>query len=89
MFVLYVRSLGASHGTIEDEMKKLHELEELVYKDFRRDMIQKLRRQSVRASSIKRKFGLGDRGDTTFRSKSFVMSHPMPERDDRYVPSVF
>ncbi|XP_045469148.1 transmembrane protein KIAA1109 isoform X3 [Harmonia axyridis] len=77
-----LRSLGASHGTIEDEMKKLHELEELVYKDFRRDMIQKLRRQSVRASSIKRKFGLGDRqGDTAFRSKSFVMSHPMPERD--------
>ncbi|KAK9874269.1 hypothetical protein WA026_002622 [Henosepilachna vigintioctopunctata] len=77
-----LRSLGASHGTIEDEMKKLHELEELVYKDFRRDMIQKLRRQSVRASSIKRKFGLGDSADSSFRSKSFIISHPMPERDD-------
>ena len=31
-----LRSLGASHGTIELELKRLHELEALVYKDFRR-----------------------------------------------------
>lgn len=31
-----LRSLGASHGTIEQEMKRLHELEALVFKDFRR-----------------------------------------------------
>lgn len=31
-----LRSLGASHGTIELELKKLHELEAMVYKDFRR-----------------------------------------------------
>lgn len=68
-----LRTLGASHGTIEDEMRKLHELEELVYKDFRRDMIQKLRRQSVRASSIKGKFGLGG------RARSFVARTPLPE----------
>lgn len=30
------RSLGASHGTIELEMKRLQELETMVYKDFRR-----------------------------------------------------
>lgn len=31
-----LRSLGASHGTIEQEMKRLRELEALVFKDFRR-----------------------------------------------------
>lgn len=31
-----LRSLGASHGTIELEMKRLQELETMVYKDFRR-----------------------------------------------------
>ncbi|KAG5893448.1 hypothetical protein JTB14_012167 [Gonioctena quinquepunctata] len=76
-----LRSLGASHGTIEMEMKRLHELETMVYKDFRRDMIQKLRRQSVKASSIKRKFGLGSKA-STFRSKSFVAPSPMPESRD-------
>ncbi|CAG9815067.1 unnamed protein product [Phaedon cochleariae] len=77
-----LRSLGASHGTIEMEMKRLHELETMVYKDFRRDMIQKLRRQSMRASSIKGKFGLGSKS-STFRSKSFVVPSPMPEGRDR------
>lgn len=31
-----LRTLGASHGTIESEMKRLRELEAMVYKDFRR-----------------------------------------------------
>ncbi|XP_034234984.1 transmembrane protein KIAA1109 isoform X3 [Thrips palmi] len=73
-----LRSLGASHGTIEQEMKRLQELEAMVFKDFRRDMIQKLRRQSVKASSIKGKFGLGSKA-STFRSRSFVVPSPMPE----------
>lgn len=97
-----LRSLGASHGTIELELKRLQELETMVYKDFRRfvcffsfqsdpylwfeffsrDMIQKLRRQSVRASSIKDKFGLGSKNNT-FRSKSFVVPMTMPEDRDR------
>ncbi|KAJ8982559.1 hypothetical protein NQ317_005030 [Molorchus minor] len=77
-----LRSLGASHGTIELEMRRLHELETMVYKDFRRDMIQKLRRQSVRASSIKEKFGLGSKA-SSFRSRSFVVPSPMPEGRDR------
>jgi hypothetical protein len=75
-----LRTLGASHGTIELEMKRLHELETIVYKDFRRDMIQKLRRQSVRAQSIKGKFGLGSK--SAFRSKSFMVQSPMMERKD-------
>ncbi|KAJ8729122.1 hypothetical protein PYW08_000703 [Mythimna loreyi] len=73
-----LRTLGASHTTIEYEMKRLHDLEALVFKDFRRDMIQKLRRQSVRASSItKGKLGLGSN-----RSKSFVVPTPPQERKD-------
>ncbi|KAJ0182155.1 hypothetical protein K1T71_002877 [Dendrolimus kikuchii] len=73
-----LRTLGASHSTIEYEMKRLHDLEALVFKDFRRDMIQKLRRQSVRASSItKGKLGLGSN-----RSKSFVVPTPPQERKD-------
>lgn len=31
-----LRALGASHGTIESEMKRLRELEAMVFKDFRR-----------------------------------------------------
>ncbi|RVE46725.1 hypothetical protein evm_008645 [Chilo suppressalis] len=73
-----LRALGASHATIEYEMKRLHDLEALVFKDFRRDMIQKLRRQSVRASSItKGKLGLGSN-----RSRSFMAADPPPERHD-------
>ncbi|PNF17353.1 hypothetical protein B7P43_G02988, partial [Cryptotermes secundus] len=73
-----LRSLGASHGTIEQEMKRLQELEAMVFKDFRRDMIQKLRRQSVKASSIKGKFGLGSKA-STYRSRSFIVPSPTPE----------
>ena len=78
-----LRTLGASHGTIELEMKRLHELETIVYKGFRRDMIQKLRRQSIKAQSIKGKFGLGSK--SAFRSKSFMVQSPMMERKDRCV----
>nr|CAD7425599.1 unnamed protein product [Timema monikensis] len=73
-----LRSLGASHGTIEQEMKRLQELEAMVFKDFRRDMIQKLRRQSVKASSIKGKLGIGSKM-STYRSKSFIVPSPTPE----------
>lgn len=79
-----LRALGASHATIEYEMRRLHDLEALVFKDFRRDMIQKLRRQSVKASSItKGKLGLGSN-----RSHSFMggadppLLTPHPPRDD-------
>ncbi|XP_051162533.1 transmembrane protein KIAA1109 homolog isoform X5 [Leptopilina boulardi] len=73
-----LRSLGASHGTIEQEMKRLHELEAMVFKDFRRDMIQRLRRQSVKASGIKGKLGLGSKSNA-YRSRSFIVPSPTPE----------
>lgn len=31
-----LRALGASHGTIEQEIRRLQELEAMVFKDFRR-----------------------------------------------------
>ncbi|XP_060850802.1 bridge-like lipid transfer protein family member 1 isoform X1 [Rhopalosiphum padi] len=69
-----LRSLGASQGTIEHEVKRLRELEAMVFKGFRRDMIQKLRRQSVKGkSSLKGKFGLSNKS-STYRSKSFIVS---------------
>ncbi|KAG1701700.1 hypothetical protein GQR58_004725 [Nymphon striatum] len=43
-----LKFLGASENTIEQELKHLQELESLVFNDFRRDMIKKLRRQSVK-----------------------------------------
>ena len=54
-----LRSLGASSATVEQEMRRLQELEVLASKDFRRVMLQRLKRQSVKASSIKDKLGLG------------------------------
>lgn len=41
-------------------------------------MIQKLRRQSVKASGIKGKLGLGNKPNT-YRSRSFIVPSPTPE----------
>nr|XP_037285868.1 transmembrane protein KIAA1109 homolog [Rhipicephalus microplus] len=54
-----LRFLGASQSTIEQEERRLKELATAVFNDFRRDVIKKLRRQSVKAASIKDKLGLG------------------------------
>ncbi|KAH6936131.1 hypothetical protein HPB50_013556 [Hyalomma asiaticum] len=43
-----LRFLGASQSTIEQEERRLKELETAVFNDFRRDVIKKLRRQSVK-----------------------------------------
>lgn len=43
-------------------------------------MIQKLRRQSVKASGIKGKLGLGSRPNT-YRSRSFIVPSPTPENN--------
>jgi hypothetical protein len=54
-----LRQLGASHATIEQEVQRLHELEAAVFNNFRRDVIKKLRRPSVRQSSFKDKLSGG------------------------------
>ncbi|RWS10976.1 uncharacterized protein B4U79_15895 [Dinothrombium tinctorium] len=50
-----LRQLGASQSTIEQEIKRLHELESAVFQDFKRDVIKKLRRQSLKKSSFREK----------------------------------
>lgn len=50
-----LRQLGATKQTIEQEVERLHELEAAVFQNFRRDVIKKLRRPSVRTSSFKEK----------------------------------
>jgi len=72
-----LRCLGASQSTIEHEVKRLRDIEAVAYKDFRRDMIQKLKRQSVKASSIKGKLGIGK--NAHLRSRSFMVPSPTPE----------
>ncbi|KAM7291722.1 transmembrane protein KIAA1109, partial [Ixodes scapularis] len=54
-----LRFLGASQSTIEQEERRLKEIETAVFNDFRRDVIKKLRRQSVKVAPIKDKLGLG------------------------------
>uniref|UniRef100_T1J6C2 Bridge-like lipid transfer protein family member 1 C-terminal domain-containing protein n=1 Tax=Strigamia maritima TaxID=126957 RepID=T1J6C2_STRMM len=78
-----LRTLGASQSTIEQEIRRLHELEAAVFNDFRRDVIKKLRRQSVRD-----KLGLGSKSSSHMRSKSIVIPHS-PSTDDNFsnIPS--
>ncbi|CAD7085829.1 unnamed protein product [Hermetia illucens] len=57
-----LRTLGASNNTITHEERRLQELQALCYKYFRRDMIQKWKRSSMRRGMLK----------TTNRSQSFV-----------------
>ncbi|XP_065331514.1 bridge-like lipid transfer protein family member 1 isoform X1 [Cloeon dipterum] len=73
-----LRTLGASIVTIEQELRKLQDLEAAAFKDFRHNMIQKLRRQSVKASSIKGKFGLGSKA-SALKTRSLMVPSPTPE----------
>lgn len=50
-------------------------------------MIQKLRRQSVKTSTLKGKLGLGYRTNT-YRSRSFIVPSSMPENHDRFVTNL-
>ncbi|BES96456.1 Fragile site-associated protein C-terminus [Nesidiocoris tenuis] len=73
-----LRTLGASQSTIEQEMKRLRELEALVFKDFRRDMMQRIRRQSVKKGMAAKKPMISSKS-ATFRSRSFIVPSPTPE----------
>ncbi len=72
-----LKTLGASQTTIEGEQRKFEELEAAVFHDFRQDIMKKIKRQSVKATAIKDKLGLGYRpaataatANTHMRSKS-------------------
>ena len=54
-----LQKLGASDATVSAEMKKLNELQNIASKNFRQDLVEKIRRQKSKASQFKEKFGLG------------------------------
>ncbi|XP_076446239.1 bridge-like lipid transfer protein family member 1 isoform X6 [Babylonia areolata] len=65
-----LKQLGASESTIEAEKRRLEELQNMLFHDFRRDVLNKLKRQSDRASVIRDKLGLGSR-PAHIRSRSY------------------
>ncbi|XP_062586140.1 bridge-like lipid transfer protein family member 1 isoform X2 [Saccostrea cucullata] len=66
-----LNQLGASLQTIEVESRKLEELKAIVFQDFKREMLNKLKKQSEsRASALKDQLGIGNR-PTHIRSKSY------------------
>ena len=46
------RSLDAKPAVVEGEEKKLQELESILYKDFRRDIVEKIRNKSLRVNTL-------------------------------------
>uniref|UniRef100_T1KK05 Bridge-like lipid transfer protein family member 1 C-terminal domain-containing protein n=1 Tax=Tetranychus urticae TaxID=32264 RepID=T1KK05_TETUR len=73
-----LKTLGASQSTIEQEIKRLHELESAVFNDFKRDVIKKLRRQSVKRSSFRDKLSLVDSKMTPSITETCLNSDPEP-----------
>ena len=74
--------MGASQHTIDTEERKLQEIEKLAFHDFRQDLINRLRKQSARATAIKDTLGLGYR-PAHVRSRSsgnpsMIASKPSP-----------
>ncbi|OBS71646.1 hypothetical protein A6R68_13777, partial [Neotoma lepida] len=69
--------LGASEGTINQEIQRYQQLESVAVNDIRRDVRKKLRRSSMRAASLKDKWGLGYKPSYS-RSKSISASGRPP-----------
>ncbi|BFZ14882.1 hypothetical protein BsWGS_17921 [Bradybaena similaris] len=65
-----LKECGATETTIEIERKKLEDLQALLFQDFRRDLMEMLKRKGDRASLIKDKLGLSSRPLTHMRSRS-------------------
>ncbi|XP_039176154.1 transmembrane protein KIAA1109 homolog isoform X4 [Crotalus tigris] len=78
-----LRKLGASEGTINQEIQRYQQLESVAVNDIRRDVRKKLRRSSMRAASLKDKWGLGYKPSYS-RSKGISASgRPPLKRMDR------
>ena len=84
-----LKKLGASDKTVDIECKKLSDMEAFASKDFRKEMVQKFRRQSARTQSIKEKFGWGgsDRTPTGPPTRGIMLRGrslypPMQDNDD-------
>ncbi|XP_072351818.1 bridge-like lipid transfer protein family member 1 isoform X7 [Scyliorhinus torazame] len=74
-----LKKLGASEGTINQEIQRYQQLESVAVNDIRRDVRKKLRRSSMRAASLKDKWGLGYKPSYS-RSKSISASGRPPVR---------
>lgn len=74
-----LRSLGASSATVEQEMRRLQELEAQASKDFRRVMLQRLKRQSVKTTSGG-KPEISNKPDGSSSSLASSGSHPSSSR---------
>ena len=86
-----LQKLGASEHTVASEMKKLQVLQAIASKNFRQDLVQKLRRQKSKASYIRDKFGLGPGStnrdhklDKIGKSKSVALPSPIKEEPPGY-----
>ncbi|KAM4723529.1 LOW QUALITY PROTEIN: bridge-like lipid transfer protein family member 1 [Anableps anableps] len=79
-----LKKLGASEGTINQEIQRYQQLESVAVQDIRRDVRKKLRRSSMRAASLKDKWGLGYKPSYN-RSKSIsaAAGRPPLKRIDR------
>ncbi|XP_073775826.1 bridge-like lipid transfer protein family member 1 isoform X4 [Danio rerio] len=80
-----LKKLGASEGTINQEIQRYQQLESVAVNDIRRDVRKKLRRSSMRAASLKDKWGLGYKPSySNSRSKSIsAAGRPPMKRSDR------
>ncbi|XP_067277795.1 bridge-like lipid transfer protein family member 1 isoform X3 [Pseudorasbora parva] len=80
-----LKKLGASEGTINQEIQRYQQLESVAVNDIRRDVRKKLRRSSMRAASLKDKWGLGYKPSySNSRSKSIsTTGRPPLKRSDR------
>ena len=82
-----LQQLQASEPLLSSEMKKLEVLQNIASKNFRQDIVQRLRRQKSKASSIREKFGLGPSGGGVIsalghrlnKAKSVSISSPSKE----------
>ncbi|XP_035387616.1 transmembrane protein KIAA1109 homolog isoform X4 [Electrophorus electricus] len=78
-----LKKLGASEGTINQEIQRYQQLESVAVNDIRRDVRKKLRRSSMRAASLKDKWGLGYKPSYN-RSKSIsATGRPAMKRIER------
>ncbi|XP_072533895.1 bridge-like lipid transfer protein family member 1 isoform X2 [Salminus brasiliensis] len=78
-----LKKLGASEGTINQEIQRYQQLESVAVNDIRRDVRKKLRRSSMRAASLKDKWGLGYKPSYN-RSKSIsAAGRPPMKRIER------
>ncbi|KAM9476517.1 bridge-like lipid transfer protein family member 1 isoform 2-T2 [Clarias gariepinus] len=78
-----LKKLGASEGTINQEIQRYQQLESVAVNDIRRDVRKKLRRSSMRAASLKDKWGLGYKPSYN-RSKSIsAAGRPAMKRIER------